>query len=806
MHIALKSTPEQIGTQFGRRVTAALALAAGAVLVYAVRSWSSPDALKFGIFLVLAAFAGGLEAGFPRRRGLPLSGAVVLFGVLEFTIPESVVLAAGAVFISRLYGPAVGAARWGIAFQVSQTVVTTAAAAWLYHSDGLTRLGLDSVLRMTVAILGFVLVQTVAGALVSANGEARRFGGAWRARLLPALPICLTAAMLGLALSWANRTFGWQVVALIVAVAFLVYGSYLLYLKRLEDEGRHAAELASLHLRTIEALALAIEAKDYVANGHLERVQTFCVELAKKLGLGPEECEALRGAALLHDIGKLAVPEHIVSKPGPLTPEEFEKMKIHPVVGAEILERVRFPYPVVPIVRFHHERWDGTGYPNGLAGTAIPTGARILAVVECLDALVSDRPYRSALPIAEAIKVVQSEAGKAFDPRLVELLVRHHAEWERLARGEGAHAGRRSTDRKAAAERVHQTGMEDSLHSIASARHEVQALFEMCQTLGNSLSLDQTFSVLGPGLRGIIPHQALAVWIRRDDVLQPEYLGGEGSRMLSSLRIPAGEGITGWVAENNKPILNGNPSAEPGYPRGSQLPLLRSVVAVPLEGAEGVLGVLTLYHTSHDAFTRDHLRILLGISGKIGRCIENGLRFREVESSATTDFLTGLPNARSLFLQLDAELARGRRKQQPLAVLVLDLDGFKQVNDRLGHLEGDRLLRDVSTGLKAACREYDYVARMGGDEFVLLLPGAAPADAEMRAGQFRGIVADTGRNRFSGVVITASVGVANFPGDGRDAEALLAEADRRMYQAKRVAKSGPARKDALWESGAATIQ
>src|SRR5438445_5257133 len=175
---------------------------------------------------------------------------------------------------------------------------------------------------------------------------------------------------------------------------YLMYRSYRLYLGKLETEKQHAQQVSKLHLRTIEALALAIEAKDETTGEHLQRVRIYAMELARELGLTEDETEALRAASVLHDIGKLAVPEHIISKPGKLTPEEFEKMKIHPIVGAEILEQVPFPYPVVPIVRAHHEKLDGSGYAMGLAGESTPIGARILAVVDCLVAVASDRQTR----------------------------------------------------------------------------------------------------------------------------------------------------------------------------------------------------------------------------------------------------------------------------------------------------------------------------------------------------------------------------------------------------------------------------
>src|SRR5437868_9675428 len=241
------------------------------------------------------------------------------------------------------------------------------------------------------------------------------------------------AATAGL-IHFLNAHIGWQSSLLVFPPVYLMYRGYRLYLDKLESEKRHAEQVSRVHLRTIEALALAIEAKDHTTHDHLQRVRVYAMELAKELGLTDAETEALQAASVLHDIGKLAVPEHIISRPGKLTPEEFEKMKVHPIVGAEILEQVDFPYPVVPIVRAHHEKWDGSGYPHGLKGEQIPLGARILAAVDCLDALASDRQYRRALPLDEAMAVVAGEVNRSFDPKVIEVLQRRYQELEGAAR------------------------------------------------------------------------------------------------------------------------------------------------------------------------------------------------------------------------------------------------------------------------------------------------------------------------------------------------------------------------------------
>ncbi len=779
------------------------------MLAVSLAGWDSPDVVRYLAFLGLAVLASGMRISVPGLTGtLSLTFLFVLFGLLELTLSETVLMAAVMTLIQCYWRQPVRPRAAKVIFNVATMVIAAASAGTAATAPWMQGMSGEPAIRIACATVVFFLANTAPVALVISLTEAKPFLKTWCLCHLWAFPYYLGGAAVVQLTIMADHYIGWQWVLLTGPVVYLIYRSYRLYLERLENEKQHAEELSLLHLRTIEALALAIEAKDHTTSAHLQRVQVYAMELAKELKLTEHETHALRAASLLHDIGKLAVPEHIISKPGKLSPEEFDKMKIHPIVGAEILERVRFPYPVVPIVRAHHEKWDGSGYPYGLSGEQIPIGARILSAVDCLDALASDRQYRRALPLDEAMRVVISEVGRAFDPRVVDVLSRRYIEWEALAKAEGVRVetslstevrvergdapatGFESAAPNRAAQPGHNSSL-DFLTSIAAARQEVQALFEISQDLGNSLSLDETLSVLGIRLRRMIPHHALAIWVVRDGVLVPEYVNGEDYRLFSSLNIPVGQGLSGWVVENRKSILNGNPSVEPGYLNDpKKFSTLRSAVAVPLEGMNGVIGVVTLYHSERDAFTKDHLRILLAIGAKIGMSIENAIRFRQVESSATTDFLTGLPNARSLFLQLDSELARCRRNVQPLAVLVTDLDGFKQINDRFGHLDGNKVLRTVANGFKSVCREYDYIARMGGDEFVILLPGVKVDDVGPKLEQLQRVVKNACQDLFGEDLLGASVGVAVYPEDGRDAEQLLAEADRRMYQEKRARKSG----------------
>jgi diguanylate cyclase (GGDEF)-like protein/putative nucleotidyltransferase with HDIG domain len=755
------------------------------------------------LLLIGSLLASGLKVSLPGITGtMSVNFLFILLSVVYLSPVEALGIGALSFLLQYLWR---SKGRWDwakVAFNLSSVSLAVTTTWGLFHSIWLREAAVYLPARLAIAAAWYFVANTFTVAVVVALTERKPLRKVWQECYFWTFPYYLAGAALIAFGNYLASLAGWPSLILLAPAVYLIHRSYKLYVGRLESEKRHAEEMAALHLRTIEALALAIDAKDQTTHDHLRRVQIYALEVGKELGLSAPELEALRASALLHDIGKLAVPEHIISKPGRLTPEEFEKMKIHPSVGAEILERVQFPYPVVPIVRAHHERWDGAGYPAGLRGEEIPIGARILAAVDCLDALASDRQYRRALPLEEALRVVVSESGRAFDPRVVEVLERRCVELEALARCASLERSELSWNRRIERGTAPAAGFEraaepppgrpplEFLDSIAAARQEVQILFEMTQNLGNSLSLDETLSVLALRLGKVIPYDALAIYLLEGGRLRPEFVTGDEFRLFSSLEIPAGEGLSGWVAENRKPIINGNPSVEPGYLNDPlKTSALRSALSVPLEAVGGVVGVLTLYHARREAFTRDHLRILQAISSKLALSIENSLKYRHVRDSATTDFLTGLPNARSLFLHLEQEVTRSIQHGTPLTVLACDLDGFKQVNDRFGHLEGNRVLRAVASELRALCRDYDYVARMGGDEFVIVMPGVHSRFVDTMVTRFREAVERVGREVSGGEpILSVSMGRAVLPEDGLEAERLLAKADMEMYKVKHAGK------------------
>jgi putative nucleotidyltransferase with HDIG domain len=624
-----------------RAFIAATVLVAAGCFFFAFTHWQPDETIRFICYLALAVLASPLKVSLPGGT-LSVNFLFTLLGILELNLPETLLLGFAGTLVQFCWRPSRRLKPIQLIFNLSQVTVCSAAAYGAYQLVSIRILHAPGPLALLCAALTHFVCNTVATSTVIGLTENAPISKVWSDSYLWSFPYYMVGAAIAGLINFLNSHIGYQSSLLILPPIYLLYRSYRLYLGKLETEKKHAEQVSSLHLRTIEALALAIGAKDQTTGEHLQRVRVYAMELAKELGLSADETEALRAASVLHDIGKLAVPEHIISKPGKLTPEEFEKMKIHPIVGAEILEQVEFPYPVVPIVRAHHEKWDGSGYPNGLKGEAIPMGARILSAVDCLDALASDRQYRKALPLDQAMARVASEAGSSFDPRVIEVLSRRYAKLEKLthehpikaspklsidikvARGLAPDAGLAESERPAASP---QAGEKDAFHAITEAHKEALALCHLSQHPGSVLDRGDIFSLLAGRVGRLVPYDSIVVYLLRNEVLIPEFVAGQNHALFASLRIPIGEGLSGWVAQNGKPIVNGNPSVEPGYRNDPvSYSTLHSALAVPVPGASGTIAVLAIYSSKPDAFTRAQLQILEALGSNIGPAIENALK------------------------------------------------------------------------------------------------------------------------------------------------------------------------------------
>jgi diguanylate cyclase (GGDEF)-like protein/putative nucleotidyltransferase with HDIG domain len=578
--------------------------------------------------------------------------------------------------------------------------------------------------------------------------------------------------------------------AVTLPIVLVIYSAYKMNLKRIRQARQHLEELDDLYQATITSLAMAIDAKDHNSYGNVQKVKAMTLALAQRLGISDENIlKGLRAAALLHDIGKLAVPEYILNKPGKLTEVEAAKVRSHPGVGADILETVPFPYPVVPYVRHHHERWDGSGYPDGLKGEQIPLGARILAVVDCYFGLRSDRPFRPKLSRDLAVNFIRQEEGRAFDPQVVKVFLENLPELEQLAEAVDLTPGVEPFERVFRSHPEFDRPYErEVFRDIASTHREIQAVYEISQNIGRSLNLAETMSFLSSRIKRFVPYSACVIYlVNSDDRLLPNHVAGMYRDILEGVEIKLGEGVSGWVATNNKPLVNASPELD--FPNLELLArTFRSSLSVPLSTDTGVVGVLTLYSDTSNNYTDQHLRLMEAVAGHSAAAISNAILHEEAQEDAYTDALTGLPNIRYFNVVIGSELKRARNSGSPLTLLMMDLDGFKSVNDWYGHKNGDALLVEVGRLLRSQLRKSDICLRYGGDEFVGILPGVDRALGEQTARRIqaafdgRGLINVEGEN----VSVGISIGVATFPTDGIDSDALLVAADRDMYLNKSV--------------------
>jgi diguanylate cyclase (GGDEF)-like protein/putative nucleotidyltransferase with HDIG domain len=716
----------------------------------------------------LLVFWGILNVGFVG--GVVVAAALALFHIIDNNAPHSTRLKATAAEFA-------GAGAAGLAFgsvftasAVSDTGAGVLIPGALLSATVVMLFAHYAVLKAVGWILTPVSLADVDRGRLSATA-ARSVGGQV---LTGGAAIVLFAAF---------RHFGYEFALVVVPLILLGHVFYQVHVRSLAQKTKETVDAGRLHLATVEALATAIDARDQVDVGHVRRTQIYSVGIGVALGLREGELNALRSGALLHDIGKLAVPEHILNKPGRLTPAELEKTKIHSVVGASILGKVGFPYPVVPTVKHHHEYWDGSGYPSGLSGERIPVTARILAIADTYDALRGMRPYRKPLSREDACSFLRSRAGTQFDPHIVSTFLRNltklEADIEML--GFGYPTGVEHENK--AARDV--TVGPDYVEQIKQANQEVFALYEMARDFGATLDLDEVFMLLSRKVCEFVPYDTCLIYLLDDsgDFATAAYVEGRNSDPLNGKRINVGEGATGYVLKKCKPVENVDPSLDFAFSHPEICGHYVGMASVPLLAEDKLIGAISVFSGDLAVYEEEHLRLLETIARIAADAISKSVRHAENEVHAMTDQLTGLPNARSFQFQFERESGRAGRSGSSLQLLMMDLDGFKAVNDTMGHQAGDRLLKEIGAVVRSELREYDFLARYGGDEFVALVPETDTADVIELCTRIEAAVGAYAI-AFKGPPVGVSIGAASFPAQGETFEQLLIAADKAMYRTK----------------------
>jgi diguanylate cyclase (GGDEF)-like protein/putative nucleotidyltransferase with HDIG domain len=567
----------------------------------------------------------------------------------------------------------------------------------------------------------------------------------------------------------------------VIPLAAIAAAAYRMHISLLAEKTREVTVASRIHLATVEALATAIDARDQVGIGHVRRTQIYAVGMGRLLGLGEKDIDALHTAALLHDIGKLAIPDHILNKPGRLTPAEMEKTKIHAEVGALILEKVGFDSPVIPTIKYHHEAWNGKGYPDGLAKEQIPLTARILSVADAFDTLRGPRPYRPAVPREKSRQIIQSEAGTRFDPSIVDLLLRNLASLEKEIEAQGLSYA-------ASGEVELESGQRNYVEQIKLANREVFNLYELAREFSSAVDLQKTLEMFAGKVGAFVPLDTCALYLldTAKRTATASHVEGKNASMLLDRTLKVGQGATGFALKEQRIVQNVEPDLDFQYSQTELTQLYTTMASVPLIADNELIGAVTIYSQSLPSYGEEHIRLLETISRIAADAIGKSLKHDEATTHALTDPMTGLHNARSLGRQFDKEVARASRNGASFQVLMMDLDGFKAVNDTYGHKAGDQMLREISKVIREQLREYDFLARYGGDEFVALIPETEPGDVadlcDRIEASVRAFKLDVGEGKFASVGV--SLGASGYPQAGETFDQMIIAADKVMYGRK----------------------
>jgi len=541
------------------------------------------------------------------------------------------------------------------------------------------------------------------------------------------------------------------------------------------------ARMRELYLASVRALAAAVDARDPYTRSHSARVAALSRGIAEEMQLSVDQVRRIQLGALLHDIGKIGVPDAILNKPGPLSPDEWVMMRSHSMLGASIVNAVEPLRDLVPIVRSHHERYDGAGYPDELGGDLVPIEAYVVAAADAFEVIVSRRAYKPAHTVEHACAELLRCRGTQFHPAVVDSFLR----LIERDRAQGAAQLRRIAG-------ILQEDIEDVpgpgvlLEQFAASAQTHGRQLAILQRLASEISAVLDIDELAERLLRIICDAMgyengflLTVDDAAENLVIRAAVGPSGSYV--GQRLPRGQGISWWVVEHGELQNVADGRLDPRFYGPSEI---RSVLCVPLQLGDERIGALGVESTRLAAFSREDEDLLTAVSHQVAAAVRVAKLHQAAKTAAATDPLTGLPNRRSFFQRLERELAG--RDGAPLTVAIVDANGLKALNDGFGHAAGDEALVRVGAILQAGVREGDLVARIGGDEFAVLFAGAPILTAERIVRRLAERIAHS----TLGVghrLPSIAWGVADANPDST-VDALVEAADRAMYRQKQLTR------------------
>ena len=661
--------------------------------------WMHPPGWAWVLLTGVAALTGSYAVKIPGVVvRLSLSEPIVFLSTLLFGPTPGTITAAVDALVMSLRLPSRLRTPHRILFNVGGLAISVLPSALLYfllagldpRAPAYGGLGTFVIPLYLFAVSVFAINSTLVAMAVSIERRLSAFF-VWKTQFLWLSASYLASAAIAAILVVLTNSVDYALAGVLLPLIVVSFLAVRTSLGRLDDTNKHLTEVNTLYLSTIETLAMAIDAKDQVTHGHIRRVQRFAVGLAKALGVTEErQLRAIEAAALLHDMGKLAIPEFILNKPGKLTAREFSVMKTHAAVGADLLSSIQFPYPVVPIVRHHHENWDGSGYPDGIRGSDIPVGARILSVVDCYDALTSDRPYRRAMSSVDALEILAQRRGRMYDPLVVDTFIREHASLCAAAEIRDLpdvilvnHSETGASPQGAPDPPGPHAAPIESLRLLSSLSplQDGPPLRVLCRHLVDDL-------------RGIATFDTAALYVLDDTSSEATaiYAHGSAGRFLQGTRIPIAERLTGWVAAHRTAVWNSDAALDLNTTAAAAALSLGS--SLPLCTGDTLVGVLSLYGRSDQEITVGQRRALESLLPTLATSLGAAL----LRPGAAIDCTDADTRAAALSA-LDAMLSHDRRvgAAQQGAVLAITLLAPQSDNGRSPHL--DLAAAELSTRL-----------------------------------------------------------------------------------------------------------
>ena len=759
------------------------------------------------LFTVISVFVATINVRLPKLSVvISMVDVFIIFVLMQFGAGAALVtycidiIVAGTADLLRRYGRNLKGKifldRW--LFNIACCALSTWTMYALYSTVGSLSLTYPSnvIAALFSVAIGWFLVNTGTLSLALSFWMNRGFWSVWREGIsLYLLNFLGSAAAAGVISIFYQRAGFFLKFILLVPIAVIAYQLYRFYIEKYEQAQTHISELNKLYLQTVEALASAVDAKDRYTHGHIRRVQAYAAELASHLGIKDErELLSIRAGALLHDIGKIAIPEYILNKPTALTETEYEKMKIHPVVGANMLNTIEFPYPLIPMVKWHHERWDGNGYPDGLKGAEIPSNARILALVDCYDALTTNRPYRSPMEREQVIQFFLREAGRSYDPNIVKVFIDHLDEIEAV--GKAVDSGNMDVwglKETSSATKANVRPLEKvqpivsygkALNAGPDIQRELYAVFEFARADFQCVGSTEIFAFMGRRLEALIRFDAASFYAAdlKQGVVIAVHTVGQRNEGLLGLTLPLEQKLTGWVAANNQALCN-----LPPFPDFLNCPEPRpafqmSAIA-PMNRHNQVFGAISLYRKDSVKFDDEEFRRLEIVASQTAIMLAKSNK-EICGTQLLVDNLTNLPNGFQLYLMFDQVAMDAGRYEYPLALLSINLDDIRNIRHRWGHLSGDEAIRATAQYLKNELRETDLLVRYAGEDFIAVNPRMSRERAENLKSRLQN---DLDHFKFAvrdhtEIPLQVSIGIAIFPEDGADLEALLLTAELRLHE------------------------